>query len=149
MKNTEYHEECIKLIEKMCRNKFLMPDSHSEDAFLPSGLKYKTYVDSSSRNYANIYIKKADDTEEYTITLRNRSIRIDSYNIFKNPVTVKKVYEQILEIYNLKFSFAESDEWRTAIMEKISQKAIALRNAEKELKKQQDILKDFDSLNQQ
>ena len=149
MKNTEYHEECIKLIEKMCRNKFLMPDSHSEDAFLPSGLKYKTYVDSSGRNYANIYIKKADDTEEYIITLRDRSIRIDSYNIFKNPVTVKKVYEQILEIYNLKFSFAESDEWRTAIMEKISQKAIALRNAEKELKKQQDILKDFDSLNQQ
>jgi hypothetical protein len=34
-------------------------------------------------------------------------------------------------------------------MEKISQKAIALSQAEKELKKQQEILKDFDSLNQQ
>ena len=149
MKNTEYHDKCVELIEKMCKNKFLMPDSHSEDAYLPSWLKYRTYVDSSSRSYANIYIKRADENEVYTITFRNRRVRVDSYDIFKNPLTPKQIYEQILEIFNLKFSFAESDEWRAAIMEKISQKAIALSQAEKELKKQQEILKDFDSLNQQ
>ena len=149
MKNAEYHEKSLELIEKMCKNKFLMPDSHSQDAFLPSGLKYKTYVDSSNRNYANIYIKNADESELYTVTLRNRKVCVDSFDIFQNPVTAKQIYEQILEIYNLKFSFAESDEWRTAIMEKISQKAILLREAQKELKKQQEILKDFDLLNQQ
>lgn len=149
MKNTEYHAESVKLIDKMTKNKFLMPDSHSEDNFLPSWLKYRTYVDSWSRNYVNIYIKNADDTELYTVTLRSGKLRIDSFDIFFAPVTCKKVYEQILEIYNLKFSFAESCEWRTALLEKISRKALALRQAEKELKKEQEILKDFDLLNNQ
>ena len=147
MKNIDYHSESVNLIEKMTKNKFLMPDCHSEEAFLPSWLRYSTYVDSSSRNYVNIYIKEANRNESYTITLRNRELRIDSHNIFLKPLTCKKIYEQILEIYNLKFSFAESNEWRTALLEKISNRAIALREAEKALKKEKEILKDFDSLN--
>lgn len=147
MKNIDYHSESVNLIEKMTKNKFLMPNSHSEEAFLPSWLRYSTYVDSSSRNYVNIYIKEANRNEAYTIKLRNRELRIDSYNIFLKPLTCKKIYEQILEIYNLKFSFAESNEWRTALLEKISNRAIALREAEKALKNEKEILKDFDSLN--
>ena len=147
MKNIDYHSESVNLIEKMTKNKFLMPDCYSEEAFLPSWLRYSTYVDSSSRNYVNIYIKEPNRDTKYVINFTRWKIVIDSNNIFLDPVTCKKIYEQILEIYNLKFSFAESNEWRTALLEKISNRAIALREAEKALKKEKEILKDFDSLN--
>lgn len=149
MNKKQYYNESLKMIKAMARNTFLMPDSWSDRIELNSWKTYKTYIDKESRNYriyADINIWDINWKEIIKICIRQNEILLDNTNIFGKIPTAKQVYEYILEIYNEKHSFIESNEGRKSVLRKIWDKNKEISNNKKQLEDLKKQLSDFDSL---
>lgn len=144
--NKQMTQEIKDMMTNMFRNKYLMPEGHSQRVQLSElPYEYHTYIN-ERRDYGCIHIENGY-VERFYVAYSIHSDSLD-YSMTKEIVSLKTVYDYVVAVYKEVFSFNDESltEAKRNIRKQIKEENEKLNKAKKEIKRLEEMLADVDNI---